>query len=360
MADVPLILVVGGDALAVRVCEELCSTQGHRVALVWPHDHELAKQLERIHCEYLPFSPNDFDSLRQVGVLDATSLMALDEDDRVNLQVALKARDINPKIRIVLRQFNRTLAQKIEQNLPNCSVLSLASHSAATIVGAALDSSCFYALQFPDITGVLCGFSQRLAGLFGIVGMNQAEAQTHLKVRVIAIDGVTEFDPARRFEAGDMVVVFGQLKFLIATVVDPVTSDIIETPNLPRRIRSAIDAFRHLDPVIRGMGIAAVLVFIVATMFFGMLFQKRPDHRGLFRRHDDDHDRLRRYQPDHASRPDRHDLTRSAGRRVHRDLGRIRDHGPSRARSSPHCRACGRFAPIATSSSAARATWVRA
>jgi Trk K+ transport system NAD-binding subunit len=142
MADVPLILVVGGDALAVRVCEELCSTQGHRVALVWPHDHELAKQLERIKCEYLPFAPNDYESLRSVGVPDATSLMALAEDDRVNLQVALKARDINPKIRVVLRQFNRTLARKIEQNLPNCSVLSLASHAAATIVGPISTACC--------------------------------------------------------------------------------------------------------------------------------------------------------------------------------------------------------------------------
>jgi Trk K+ transport system NAD-binding subunit len=173
MADVPLILVVGGDALAVRVCEELCSTQGHRVALVWPHDHELAKQLERIKCEYLPFAPNDYESLRSVGVPDATSLMALAEDDRVNLQVALKARDINPKIRVVLRQFNRTLARKIEQNLPNCSVLSLASHAAATIVGAALDQSSFYSLQFPDLDGVLCGFSQRPAGLFGITGSSR-------------------------------------------------------------------------------------------------------------------------------------------------------------------------------------------
>ena len=88
MADVPLILVVGGDALAVRVCEELCSTQGHRVALVWPHDHELSKQLERIKCEYLPFAPNDYEALRSVGVPDATSLMALAEDDRVAVAYA--------------------------------------------------------------------------------------------------------------------------------------------------------------------------------------------------------------------------------------------------------------------------------
>jgi Trk K+ transport system NAD-binding subunit len=274
MADVPLILVVGGDALAVRVCEELCSTQGHRVALVWPHDHELAKQLERIKCEYLPFAPNDYEALRSVGVPDATSLMALAEDDRVNLQVALKARDINPKIRIVLRQFNRTLARKIEQNLPNCSVLSLASHAAATIVGAALDQSSFYSLQFPDLDGVLCGFSERPAGLFGITNMTRAEAQSHLKMRVIAVDGVTEYDPARRFEPGDQIVVFGQLRYLIASVVNPVTSEEIEHPNLLKRIRTASSTFRHLDPVIRGMLAAAILVFLVATVFFGILFKK--------------------------------------------------------------------------------------
>jgi Trk K+ transport system NAD-binding subunit len=274
MADVPLILVVGGDALAVRVCEELCSTQGHRVALVWPHDHELAKQLERIKCEYLPFAPNDYEALRSVGVPDATSLMALAEDDRVNLQVALKARDINPKIRIVLRQFNRTLARKIEQNLPNCSVLSLASHAAATIVGAALDQSSFYSLQFPDLDGVLCGFSERPAALFGITNMTRAEAQSHLKMRVIALAGVTLFDAAHRFEAGDHIVVFGQLRYLIATVVNPVSSDIIEHPNLIQQLGSAVRQFRHLDPVIRGMLAAAIVVFLASTVFFGILFKK--------------------------------------------------------------------------------------
>jgi Trk K+ transport system NAD-binding subunit len=274
MADVPLILVVGGDALAVRVCEELCSTQGHRVALVWPHDHELAKQLERIKCEYLPFAPNDYEALRSVGVPDATSLMALAEDDRVNLQVALKARDINPKIRIVLRQFNRTLARKIEQNLPNCSVLSLASHAAATIVGAALDQSSFYSLQFPDIDGVLCGFSERPAALFGVTGMTRAEAQAHLKMRVIALAGLTEFDPAHRFDAGDQLVVFGQLRYLIATVVNPVSSDIIEHPNLIQQMSRAIRQFRHIDPVIRGMLAAAIVVFLASTIFFGIVFKK--------------------------------------------------------------------------------------
>lgn len=241
---------------------------------MWPHDHELAKSLERIKCEYLPFAPNDYEALRTAGVPAATSLMALGDDDRINLQVALKARDINPKIRIVLRQFNRALARKIEQNLPNCSVLSLASHAAATIVGAALDPSTFYALQFPDLDGVLCGFSQRPAALFGITGMNRAEAQTVLKMRVIAVDGTPDFDPARRFAAEDQIVVFGQLRYLIANVVHAAGSEIVERPNVGRRLRNLAGQFRHLDPVIRATSLAALFVFVAATIFFGILFKK--------------------------------------------------------------------------------------
>ena len=275
MGDVPLILVVGGDALAVRICEELCSTQGHRVAAVWTHDHELAKHLERINCEYLPFAPNDYDALRAVGVAEATSLMAVGDDDRMNLQIALKARDINPKIRIVLRQFNRTLARKIEQNLPNCSVLSLASHAAATIVGAALDRDCFFALQFPDLDGVLAGFSERPASTFGITGMTRAEAQVQLKARVIALEGVAEFDAEHRFAAADRVVVFGRLEVLAATAVMGEAQ--VEKRRRPSRvIQQASRTLRHLDPVIRGLLVAVAAVFVVSTVIFALILRKDP------------------------------------------------------------------------------------
>ncbi len=112
MVQQPLILVVGGDKLALRVTEELCATAGHRVALMWHHDPEIAAYAEKLGAEFLGFPPNDFDSLHAAGVDEAASIMALSDDDRLNLQVALKARDINPKIRVVLRQFNRQLGPK--------------------------------------------------------------------------------------------------------------------------------------------------------------------------------------------------------------------------------------------------------
>lgn len=244
--------------------------------MIWPHDHDLARQLERIGCEYLPHSPNDYESLRSCGVTEAISLMACADDDRLNLQVALKARDINPKIRLVMRQFNRTLARKLEQNLPNCSVLSMASHSAASIVGAALDRSCFYALQFPDLDGVLCGFSERSAARFGVTGMNRAEAQAHTKMRVIALDGVTAYDPTHCFTTDERLVVFGEVRHMMTTAAR-VAEPVRRRPfSLLRFLAQMWHAVTHADPIVQTIIISALVIYFLASVGFAFAMHLDP------------------------------------------------------------------------------------
>src|ERR1700736_3863195 len=108
MSAVPLVLVVGGDGLAIRVCEELLATHGHRAAVVWMHDADLGARLGALGegCRYVPGAPNDDRALRDAGAASAVAIMVLSDDDQLNLQVALKARDLNPAIRIVMRQFS--------------------------------------------------------------------------------------------------------------------------------------------------------------------------------------------------------------------------------------------------------------
>ena len=81
----PLILVVGGDALADGVCEELRTTEGLDVRVLWP------------------ISRDADDELRAADVERAASILTLSNDDGLNLAVALRARMLNPRIRIVLR-----------------------------------------------------------------------------------------------------------------------------------------------------------------------------------------------------------------------------------------------------------------
>jgi len=271
---------VGGDALAVRVCEELCATQGHRAALVWMHDHALAAKLQRIDCEYVPHAPNDYDALVVAGVGEATAIVAISDDDRLNLQVALKARDLNPTIRVVLRQFNRTLGRKLEQNLPDCSVISLASHSAASFVGAALDPSCFYALQFPDAGGVQAGFAERTAAELGVVGLAVREAQAKLRLRVIASAGLPISDSTLPLGPDDRLVVFAKVDQLAA---GSVSRHVVRTERRHNHLRRLQVAFtkrlasaRRIDPVLRRLVFGLGAFVVLAILYFGVALQLDP------------------------------------------------------------------------------------
>ena len=279
MSAVPLILVVGGDALALRVCEELLATQGHRVALLWMHDHALEEKLSRLGCTYHPHEPNEYAALRVAGVEEAASIMALSDDDRVNLQVALKARDINPAIRVVLRQFNPVLGRKLEHNLPNCSVLSLASHSAATFVGSALDPSCFYALQFPDVDGVQTGFAERTGAGFGIGGLTVQAAQTRLRARIVGLNGSPDVAADRTILTDDDVIVFARVEVLIALLAArPYAVERRKRHALRAWVglRKRIGALRTMDPILARVIGTALTVFVAAAIYFSVTLQRDP------------------------------------------------------------------------------------
>lgn len=161
--DEILTLVLGDDALALSTASELLRLPGHQVTVLGPANEEFTKSVAAIGAKLISGLPHHGDALERAGVQRAETIIAVSRDDQLNLHAALLARDANPRIRIVLRQFNRTLAHKIEQNLPDCVVLSLAWHSAASYAATALDPTCFRGLQFPEPAGPLTGFAERIA-----------------------------------------------------------------------------------------------------------------------------------------------------------------------------------------------------
>ncbi len=224
-----VIIVVGGDMLALNTVQELCALRRHRVVVLWRGDPDFVRAVEGIGAVFIAApTPDSAEGLWRAGVRDAATILALSPDDQLNLHVALLARDANPGIRIVLRQFNRTLARKIEQNLPNCSVLSLAWYSATTYAAAALDPTCFHGLQFPDRDGPLTGFATRTAENCGVQDLTVAEAERVLGARIVAVDGVTRLSPEAPLAGRAELVVYGEIarlqnsRFAAARAAPPV------------------------------------------------------------------------------------------------------------------------------------------
>ena len=266
----PLIIIVGGDALALKACYELTSARGQVVTVLWGHGSDgFGDKVRKLGATFIERKPHDEESLRAAGVLNAASIMVLTDDDHLNLLVALKARDLNPLIRVVISQFNRTLGRKLEQNLSDCSVISLSAHSAATYASTAVDQSCFYGLQFPDIDGPLVGFASRSTSRSGLAGSTVADAETYLAERIVAVDGDAAYERGAILTGKRELTTFGIVRprqavrraSLAATRERPVAS---------RVFAWIARSWLHLGSVVQGLIVAAVLLFALATAFFAL------------------------------------------------------------------------------------------
>ena len=273
----PVVIVIGGDALALSTAQELCVLQGHRVVVLWSRGSDFARAVEGVGAVFIGARPDSGEGLARGGVERAVAILALSPDDQLNLHAALLARDANPRIRIVLRQFNRTLARKIEQNLPNCSVLSLAWHSAATYAAAAVDPSAFRRLQFPEPDGPLTAFATRVAERCGAAGDTVLAAEQALGARIIAVDGKIEFARDAILAPQADLVVYGDIVELEGTSPHPPPAP--TRPTIGRRLRALLHRRRNqpprVNPILARLAMGALVVFLLGTWYFHAVFGDR-------------------------------------------------------------------------------------
>lgn len=276
----PLILIVGDDMVAQRVCAELTATVGQRVCVLCSTEAERQAAFRRLGAgvEVLKADPDE--SLLAAGVREAASLLALSEDDGLNLSVALRGRSLNPNLRIVLRQLNVTLGRKIEQLVADCTVLSFAAHSAATYAACALDPGCFFALRFPESNGPLVGFGRHPAHELGIAGLTVGEAEGRLAARILALDSRRDPPSGAIVGAGDEVIVFRAVVERPGAVHrdrgerSAEERDADESRRHTPLLQRLLAAYQRANPILRTLAVAAAIFFSFSYCFFHFVLGK--------------------------------------------------------------------------------------
>lgn len=232
---------------------------------MWDTSPAAAAYAQRAGLRFAELPPNNHESLEAIGVREASCIMPVTDDDRLNLQIALKARDLNPAIRIVLRQFNRRLGRKIEQNLPNCSAISPATLAAATFAATALDRSSISAVQFPSLEGRLIGFSEREAHEFGLDACTVLEAERKLNARVIAVNDRMDLNPQSTIARSDPIVVCAPMPALQRSWSRRGQRS---APRARTSLRDVLRAAARLEPVLLYTFAAGTVLYFLATFYF--------------------------------------------------------------------------------------------
>src|SRR3981189_2886182 len=108
------IIVCGDDPLGMRIVEEL-NTTGTTVVTLQPPAGRAA-----------------------AGVADAQAVICADDDDGLNLEIALLARQANPNVRVVARLGNSVLREAMAQDNGPGAILDVADLAASSVVEACL------------------------------------------------------------------------------------------------------------------------------------------------------------------------------------------------------------------------------
>ena len=171
--DTDHLIVCGDDALAYRMVEELATNYGERVTVLLTsvsrgHGPRIA-QLPGVRVIEQPGLDGAAFTAAQVHSARAVALMG--RDDLANFHAGLRAQDLNPDLRMVMRIFNTGLGERMRAFFPDCAVLSSSAMAAPSFVAAALGEPAPSHVRLAgrtlyvartgqaDATQVLCGLA---------------------------------------------------------------------------------------------------------------------------------------------------------------------------------------------------------
>ncbi len=173
----PHYVVCGNDPLAYWVARSLLATESSigqpRVTLVVPEhrrsDGPDGRDLDGV--QVILADRLDEATFRRAGLAGAAGLALLHQDDVGNMHAALCAQEVEPRLRLVVRMFNTSLANGLRELFPDSAMLSDASIAAPAFVAAALGELApthfrhggrtLYAARRTDVRpqDVLCGLA---------------------------------------------------------------------------------------------------------------------------------------------------------------------------------------------------------
>lgn len=203
------IVLIGLGHVGFRVLGELLG-RGRQVIAVESVDH--GQFVEEARARGVPLIIGDArreSLLRDLGIEHAACVIACTDNDLVNLEVALDARQINPKIRLVMRFFDQSMAQKLGKAFTVDSTFSTSALAAPVFAAAALDEQVLGAYRMGDT--VMASVQIDVAAGSALVGKTLRDAEEALDAAVVGVRRIGQaashkFSRSEALRPGDALI----------------------------------------------------------------------------------------------------------------------------------------------------------
>lgn len=147
-------IVCGDNPLAYRLIEDLTQKYGAEVRVIMPsRKRNYGPRIDAMSgVKVIESERLDADAFRAAQIKDARAVAFVDQDDVGNIHAALRAQEIRPDLRLVVRIFNTNLGHRLRELFSDCTFLSDASIAAPTFVATALQKVAPNHVRLPDQT----------------------------------------------------------------------------------------------------------------------------------------------------------------------------------------------------------------
>lgn len=179
------IVLIGLGHVGFRVLGELLA-RGRQVIVVEARDE--GQFVEEARARGVPLVIGDArreSLLRDLGIDHASCVIACTNDDLANLEIAIDARQLNPKIRLVMRFFDQTVAQKLGKAFAVDSTFSTSALAAPLFAAAALDEQVLGAYRLGET--VMVSIVIDVAAGSPLIGKTLLDAEQHLDAAVVGL-----------------------------------------------------------------------------------------------------------------------------------------------------------------------------
>ncbi|MDT5387055.1 MAG: hypothetical protein QOE04_696 [Mycobacterium sp.] len=248
------IIVCGDDPLGLRIIEQLRAT-GQEIAIVFASD-----------------------GLREAGIAEAAALICADDDDALNLEIALLARQLNPTVRVVARLGNGVLREAVAIGNGPGAILDVADLAAPSVVEACL-SRTTHSITVAGVEFVISGThaprDATLRELFGDLAPVAVvrDENSPTAGEVVACPGRDV-----HVNAGDWTAMIGTPKELVAQGIEVAvpTSVRVSIRRTPlKRVVDALRAFREdVNPIFFKAFAASMTLLLGATVLLRFTYHK--------------------------------------------------------------------------------------
>jgi voltage-gated potassium channel len=146
------IIVCGLGNVGIRVVREL-NAAGEDVVIIEKREgHPNFDEARNYGYPVLVGDARDDELLHRSGLERAEAFIVCTNDDLMNIQIAIRVRQINPDVRLVMRMFDDAFAREMTERFHFSAVLSASALAAPAFAGAATGTEILQTFQIGEMT----------------------------------------------------------------------------------------------------------------------------------------------------------------------------------------------------------------